>query len=73
MLLTNGRIHVLDAALSIVDTVVVSDGRIAFAGRRADNSAGDAYAWRSLLDTGTIILGGSSFPVEDRVTSRAVK
>jgi predicted amidohydrolase YtcJ len=24
-----------------------------------------AYAWRSLLDTGTIIAGGSDFPVED--------
>jgi hypothetical protein len=36
MLLTNGRIHLMDAALSIVDTVVVRDGRIAFAGRRGD-------------------------------------
>ena len=82
MLLTNGRIHVMDADLSIVDTVVVHDGRIAFVGRRADISAGvgevvaararasapigsGAYAWRSLLDTGTIIAGGSDFPVED--------
>ncbi len=26
---------------------------------------GGAYAWRSLLRTGTIIAGGSDFPVED--------
>jgi predicted amidohydrolase YtcJ len=26
---------------------------------------GGAYAWRSLLETGTIIAGGSDFPVED--------
>ncbi|HKX01096.1 MAG TPA: amidohydrolase, partial [Methylomirabilota bacterium] len=36
MLLTNGRIHTLDAAGSVVDTLVVRDGRVAFAGRRAD-------------------------------------
>jgi predicted amidohydrolase YtcJ len=36
MLLTNGRIHTLDASESVVDTLVVRDGRIAFAGRRAD-------------------------------------
>jgi predicted amidohydrolase YtcJ len=40
VLLTNGRIHVMDADLSIVDTAVVHDGRIAFVGRRADISAG---------------------------------
>ena len=38
MLLTNGRIHVMNAALSTVDTLVVREGRIAFAGRRADIS-----------------------------------
>ncbi|HWN12812.1 MAG TPA: amidohydrolase family protein, partial [Candidatus Dormibacteraeota bacterium] len=36
MLLTNGRIHTLDAAGSVVDSLVVRDGRVAFAGRRAD-------------------------------------
>ncbi len=36
MLLTNGRIHTLGAADTVVDTLVVRDGRIAFAGRRSD-------------------------------------
>lgn len=36
MLLTNGRIHTMDAAGSVVDSVVVRDGRVAFTGRRAD-------------------------------------
>jgi len=36
VLLTNGRIHTMDAAGSVVDSVVVRDGRVAFAGRRAD-------------------------------------
>jgi predicted amidohydrolase YtcJ len=36
MLLTNGRIYTLDARNTVVDTLVVRDGRIAFAGHRAD-------------------------------------
>ena len=36
MLLTNGRIHTLDAAGTVVDTLVVRDGRVRFAGRRQD-------------------------------------
>jgi predicted amidohydrolase YtcJ len=36
VLLTNGRIHTLDAAGSVVDSLVIRDGRVAFAGRRAD-------------------------------------
>ena len=36
MLLTNGRIHTMDAAGSVVDSLVIRDGRVAFAGRRAD-------------------------------------
>lgn len=36
MLITNGRIYTLDAANTIADTLVVRDGRIAFAGRRRD-------------------------------------
>ena len=36
MLLTNGRIYTLDAAGTIADTLVVREGRVAFAGRRAD-------------------------------------
>src|SRR5205085_5567794 len=40
VLLTNGCIHVMDAESSIVDTVVIRGGRIAFAGRRGDISAG---------------------------------
>src|SRR5262249_976150 len=34
--LANGRIYTLDAAHPVVDALVVRDGRIAFAGRRAD-------------------------------------
>ena len=36
MLVTNGRIYTLDARNTVADTLVVRDGRIAFAGRRAD-------------------------------------
>ena len=36
MLLTNGRIHTMDAAGSVVDSLVIRDGRVAFAGRRGD-------------------------------------
>src|SRR4030095_14045558 len=43
MLLTNGRIHTMDAAGSVVDTLVIRDGRVIFAGRRGDinSSSGD--------------------------------
>jgi len=33
-LLANGRIHTMDAAGSVVDALVIRDGRVAFAGRR---------------------------------------
>jgi hypothetical protein len=36
MLLTSARISLLDAQDSVVDSLVVRDGRIAFAGRRGD-------------------------------------
>jgi predicted amidohydrolase YtcJ len=36
VLLTNGRVYTMDAAGSVVDCLVVRDGRVAFAGRRAD-------------------------------------
>jgi predicted amidohydrolase YtcJ len=36
VLLTNGRIYTLDADGTVVDTLVVRDGRVAFAGRRRD-------------------------------------
>lgn len=36
MLLTNARIHTMDSAASVVDSLVIRDGRVAFAGRRAD-------------------------------------
>src|SRR5262245_42450105 len=36
MLLTNGRIYTLDARDSVVDALVIRDGRVAFAGRRRD-------------------------------------
>jgi len=44
VLLTNGRVHTTDAASSIVDSLVIRDGRVAFAGRRGDlnPAAGEA-------------------------------
>ena len=44
MLLTNGRIHTMDAAGSVVDCLVIRDGRVAFAGRRdeVNPAAGEA-------------------------------
>jgi predicted amidohydrolase YtcJ len=36
VLLTNGRIHTMDAAGSVVDALVIREGRVAFAGRRGD-------------------------------------
>jgi hypothetical protein len=44
MLLTNGRVHTMDAAGTVVDSLVIRDGRVVFAGRRADinASAGEA-------------------------------
>ena len=50
MLLTNGRIYTLDASDAVVDTLVVRDGRVAFAGRRTDVNVSDAEE--------TIDLGG---------------
>jgi hypothetical protein len=44
MLLTNGRIYTMDAAGTVVDSLVIRDGRVVFAGRRADvnSSPGEA-------------------------------
>lgn len=39
MLLSNGRIYTLDAVDRVVDTLVVREGRVAFAGRRGDINA----------------------------------
>ena len=35
MLLTNGRIHTMDSRATVVDSVVIRDGRVVFAGARA--------------------------------------
>src|SRR5207247_1668773 len=50
VLLTNGRIYTLDASDAVVDTLVIRDGRVVFAGRRADANVSDAEE--------TIDLGG---------------
>ncbi len=42
MLLTNGRIYTMDTANTVVDTLVVRDGRVVFAGRRGDANVPDA-------------------------------
>ena len=49
MLLTNGRIYLMDAWDTVVDTLVVRDGRVAFAGRRGDVNASGA---EDLVDLG---------------------
>ena len=36
MLLTNGRIHTMDAVGTVVDSLLARDGRVAFAGRSGD-------------------------------------
>jgi predicted amidohydrolase YtcJ len=36
MLLVNGRMHTMDAAGTVVDTLVIREGRVAFAGRRGE-------------------------------------
>jgi predicted amidohydrolase YtcJ len=91
MIFTNGRIYTMGSGPPVVDTAVVRDGPVAFAGRRlridtqATRCTSDmrwagarlgperlpgAYAWRSLLATGTIIAGGLDFPVEDPTLPR---
>ena len=44
MLLTNGRIHTMDAAGTVVDSLVIRDGRVVFAGRCADINASPGEA-----------------------------
>jgi predicted amidohydrolase YtcJ len=48
VILTNGRIHTMDAAATVVDTLVVRDGRVAFAGRRGDVNGAPGEAARDL-------------------------
>jgi predicted amidohydrolase YtcJ len=50
MLLTNGRIYLMDTASTVADTLVIRDGRVAFAGRRADADVPDSEE--------TVDLGG---------------
>jgi predicted amidohydrolase YtcJ len=40
VLLTNGRVYTMDAAGRVVDSLLVRDGRVLFAGRRADVNPG---------------------------------
>ena len=56
MILTNGRIYTLERADSIADTLVVRDGRIAFAGRRSDVNPGVGEAMIDL--EGRAVLPG---------------
>jgi predicted amidohydrolase YtcJ len=57
------RFRRLGVLPSMQQTHCTSDMRWAGTAIGAERLAG-AYAWRSLLDTGTVILGGSDFPVE---------
>jgi predicted amidohydrolase YtcJ len=56
MLLTNGRIHTMDAAGSVVDSLVIREGRVMFAGRRADIQADSGEATLDL--GGRVVLPG---------------
>ncbi len=58
MLLTNGRVYLMDAWDTLVDTLVVRDGRVAFAGRRADVTS--PAAKRSSISAGARWCRGSS-------------
>jgi predicted amidohydrolase YtcJ len=56
MLFTNGRIYTLDGRHSVVDTLVVRDGRVVFAGRRTDVNPGAAERVSDLA--GATVLPG---------------
>ncbi|HZQ34318.1 MAG TPA: amidohydrolase [Dehalococcoidia bacterium] len=56
------RFRRLGVIPSMQQTHCTSDS--AWADRRLGSRVAGAYAWRSLLDTGVIIAGGSDFPVE---------
>ncbi len=80
MLLTNGRIHTLDAQATIVDTLVVRDGRIAFAGRRAEINPGvgeevvdlgGRAVLPGLVDAHAHLMGLAKARIELRVAHRA--
>ena len=58
------RFAALGVIPSVQPTHCTSDMRWARE-RLGDDRLPGAYAWRSLLDTGTIVAGGSDFPVED--------
>jgi predicted amidohydrolase YtcJ len=58
MLLTNARVYTLDGRASVVDTLVVRDGRVAFAGRRGDVNPGVGEAIVDLR--GRVVLPGLS-------------
>ena len=49
MLVTNGRIYTMDAAGSVVDSLVIRAGRVRFAGRRSEINPG---AGEAVLDLG---------------------
>jgi predicted amidohydrolase YtcJ len=59
-----GRFHALGVLPSMQPMHCVSDMRWA-GDRLGAERLRRSYAWRSLLDTGVIIPGGSDFPVED--------
>src|SRR5882724_5688452 len=56
MLLTNGRIHTMEAAGSVVDSLVIREGRVMFAGRRADIQTDPGEATLDL--GGRVVLPG---------------
>jgi len=80
MLLENGRIHTMDARATIVDTLVVRDGRIAFAGRRPDVNPGvgedvidlgGRAVLPGLIDAHAHLMGLARARLELRVAHRA--
>jgi predicted amidohydrolase YtcJ len=80
MLLSNGRIHTMDARATVVDTLVVRDGRVAFAGRRSEISAdpgeaiidlGGRAVLPGLVDAHAHLIGLARGRLELRVAHRA--
>jgi predicted amidohydrolase YtcJ len=66
MLLTNGRIYTLDARGTVADTLVVRDGRVAFAGRGAD--VGSQAKPRATVDEVVAALRATALNIVDPAT-----
>ncbi len=60
-MIRNGTIYTANSQQPRVDAVAATGGKIVFAGSAADVAA---YAWRTFIDSGVKVAGGSDAPVE---------